>query len=346
MKTIYKIDPLKDDRWVAFLERHPDASIFHSRAWLEALRRTYGYQSVVLTTCAPGDELTNGTVFCKVESWLTGRRLVSLPFSDHCEPLGSKEDLETISASLKSGYGTEGMRYVEWRPLTPQQGSPATQGGQSFCFHDLDIRPSQDELFRSFHKDCVQRKIRRAEREALTYEDGRSDTLLAQFFGLTVQTRKRQLLPPQPIAWFQNLIACAGDDLKIRVASKDGEPVASILTLRYKNSLVYKYGCSNKSSSNLGGMHLLFWKAIQEAKKMGLEHFDLGRSDWDNPGLLDFKDRWGAKRSTLTYFRYPEVASKSAADAGWKVKIAKQTFARLPDSWLIPAGRLLYRHIG
>ncbi len=41
----------------------------------------------VLTTCAPDAPLTDGVVFCEVDSWLTGRRLVSLPFSDHCEPL-------------------------------------------------------------------------------------------------------------------------------------------------------------------------------------------------------------------------------------------------------------------
>ena len=35
----------------------------------------------------PDEPLENGFLFCRVESWLTGRRLVSLPFSDHCEPL-------------------------------------------------------------------------------------------------------------------------------------------------------------------------------------------------------------------------------------------------------------------
>ena len=43
----------------------------------------------------------------------------------------------------------------------------------------LDLRPGPEALFRNFHKDCIQRKIRRAAREALTYEEGRSDELLA-----------------------------------------------------------------------------------------------------------------------------------------------------------------------
>src|SRR5205085_3632500 len=81
---VYHVDPLKDPRWPRFLEGHPRASVFHSPAWLNALFKTYGYKSIVYTTCRPDEELRNGVVLCRVESWLTGRRLVSLPFSDHC----------------------------------------------------------------------------------------------------------------------------------------------------------------------------------------------------------------------------------------------------------------------
>ena len=83
----YEIDPLRDERWASLVESHPHASVFHSNNWLKALRSVYGYEPVVMTTCPPGARLTNGLVFCRVNSWLTGRRLVSLPFSDHCEPL-------------------------------------------------------------------------------------------------------------------------------------------------------------------------------------------------------------------------------------------------------------------
>ena len=85
--TAHEIDPLTDPRWDRFLQQHPRASVFHSTPWLEALRRTYGYRPVAYTTSAPHEDLENGLVFCRVESWLTGRRLVSLPFSDSCELL-------------------------------------------------------------------------------------------------------------------------------------------------------------------------------------------------------------------------------------------------------------------
>ena len=89
LAAVYEIDPLQDQRWNELVHKHPHGSVFHSASWLEALRSTYGYDPVVISTSAPYKPLTNGLVFCRVKSWLTGHRFVSAPFSDHCEPLVS-----------------------------------------------------------------------------------------------------------------------------------------------------------------------------------------------------------------------------------------------------------------
>jgi len=76
-----------------------------------------------------------------------------------------------------------------------------------------------------------------------------------------------------------NLIDCFGEALKIRIALRWGMPIAAILTLRYTDTLVYKYGCSDARFHPLSGMQLLFWRSIQEAKRDWLRTFDLGRSE-------------------------------------------------------------------
>jgi hypothetical protein len=86
-------------------------------------------------------------------------------------------------------------------------------------------------------------------------------------------TRRRHQLPPQPKAWFRNLVDCLQDTVTIRVLSKQGRPVAGILTLSFKSTLVFKYGSSDARFNNLGGMLLLFWKAIQEEKRQGAKEF-------------------------------------------------------------------------
>jgi lipid II:glycine glycyltransferase (peptidoglycan interpeptide bridge formation enzyme) len=295
-------------------------------------------------------EITNGLVFCLIDSWLTGRRLVSLPFSDHCDPLVEKsEDLSALVFELKRDWAREGLRSIEMRPLDSDLWSSESATGfrtvGSYYLHKLDLKPDLDHLFHAFHKGSIQSRIRHADREGLSYEEGRSELLLNKFYQLQLLTRRRHLLPPQPREWFHNLVACLGEQLKFRVASKGGQPIASIVTLRYKSCLVYKYGCSDARFHHLGGVAFLLWKAIQEAREQGLEEFDLGRSDCGNSGLIAFKNHWGATRSTLTYFRFPARLSQPASE-GFRMQVAKRVFAHVPDGFLTTAGKLLYRHMG
>lgn len=344
--TVYETNPLRDPRWAELVERHPRASVFHSKQWLEALRTTYGYDPVAISTCAPDVALTNGLVFCRIRSWLTGRRLVSLPFSDHCEALvDTADEMDTLIAHMKRGVDEKQWKYIEVRPAALHPGGHTKLGESNvYYLHRLDLRRSSEELFRGFHKDCVQRKIRRAERDGVSYEEGRSAEQLNKFYRLLVMTRKRQQLPPQPLAWFRGLVAAFGDQLKIRIASKDGVPMASILTLSHKNVMTYKYGCSDAQYNKFGGTALLFWNAIQEAKDRGLEEFDMGRSDIDNMGLVVFKEHWGAARSALSYWRYPN--KQRVSQNTWQIRFAKQLVSAAPEVSLEAAGTLLYRHIG
>jgi lipid II:glycine glycyltransferase (peptidoglycan interpeptide bridge formation enzyme) len=136
-----------------------------------------------------------------------------------------------------------------------------------------------------------------------------------------------------------------GEQLNVRVASKNAVPVASILTLRFKNTLMYKYGCSDERFFNLGGMQLLLWQAIADGKKSGAEELDLGRSDKEDEGLIAFKDRWGAKRSLLTYFRSPVQAYGETID-GRRWPSAKRIVSHIPSAVLSAAGRVFYGHFG
>ncbi len=348
--NVYPFNPLADPRWDEFVAHHPASSVFHTAAWLRALHQAYGYEPLACTTTRPGAPLQNALVFCRVKSWLTGSRLVSLPFSDHCQPLLDHPDsLFSILEWLQKARSHERWSYVELRPLFfdfhGAAALPQCQLAASFVWQALDLRPELSALFRGFHKSCIQRKIHRAEREHLHSEEGRSLALLHKFYRLSVLTRRRHGLPPQPLDWFRNLLQCLGPSLSIRIVSQGQQPLAAILTLRHKDSLVYKYGCSDDRFHNLGGMVFLLWQAIQDAKRSGALQFDLGRSDRDNDGLLAFKAKWGAFSQPLNYFRLStHVSSRTRSE--WAFRVARDLCSRMPESLLTAAGRALYRHLG
>lgn len=345
LTDVNRLDPLTDSRWFDLTAKHPDASVFHQSGWIRALAETYGYEPLVLTTAGPSQQLENGIVLCRLNSWLTGNRLVSLPFSDHCEPLLDSAKTTQAFMNTLRGYAAL-LRYVEFRPLFPIcSPSMGLEPAGSYCFHELDLGPSLNQIFNKMHANSYRRKIRRAEREALSYESGRSTRLLADFYRLLLKTRRRHRLIPQPFRWFINLVKYMGDSLQIRLARKDGEPVAAMLTLRHASKVVYKYGCSDEAHHHRGGTPFLFWKLIEESKTSGAASIDLGRSDLDNPGLILFKDRLGATRRTLTYYRYANPNHRPATSS-WKFRGALAIFANLPDAFLSAAGGCFYKHLG
>src|ERR1700675_3897009 len=146
--SVYEIDPLSDHRWHELLQQHPRASIFHSCAWLDALRQTYQYEPVAYTTTAPGAPLKNGWVFCRIRSWLTGGRLVSLPFSDHSEPLiNDPAALQEISLALLRDREQEHWRYIECRLSVPGNVPNGFASSDQFYLHKLNLQPDLNELF-------------------------------------------------------------------------------------------------------------------------------------------------------------------------------------------------------
>ena len=347
---LYGVDPIDDPRWSEFLDRDPNASIFHSAGWLKALRKTYGYEPVVYTTSSPGQVLRGGLLFCHIDSWLTGERMVSLPFSDHCEPLiNSLEEWNFIIASLQSAATERNWKYIEIRPLNSDLlHEGATTGfrlAKQYYIHRLDLRPDLAQIRRGFDKDSILRRVRRAERVGLREKCGRSEDLLRDFYDLLILTRIRHSLPPQPYAWFANLVDCLDDRLEIRLAYKEETPIAAILNLRFKDTIYYKYGCLDSRHKSFGGIPFLFWRAIEEAKASGATEFDFGRSDLDNPGLITFKSHLGAAPKSLDYWRFSgSVNSKPIEERG--AGIVRRIVPFMPK-WLVTvAGKSIYRHIG
>jgi lipid II:glycine glycyltransferase (peptidoglycan interpeptide bridge formation enzyme) len=137
-----------------------------------------------------------------------------------------------------------------------------------------------------------------------------------------------------------------GNSLTIRLVSKDHVPVTAIITLSHKRTITYKCSCSDERFHNLGGTPFLLWKTIEEAKNQGMREFDLGRSDSDHAGLIQFKDRMGAVKTVLSYWRYPGARAANAVRPLWRAQVAKRMISWAPDPVFVASGRFLYRHIG
>jgi hypothetical protein len=345
---IRALDGTSDPRWREAVLRHPSSSVFHTPEWLEALRRTYGFAPVVYAAGGPQSDVSGGIPFCRVDSWLTGRRLVSLPFSDHCQPLVGGAELEEILDHLQRASRESALRYVELRPLVTESPDSFDRSGfvrqGSQYHHQLDIRADADALFKGI-ASALRYDVRRAERAALEYAVGRDRHMVGGYFRLHLLTRSKQGVPPQPRVWFENLAASLGEMLDIHLLLQDGAPVAGVVTILFRDQLMWKYIASDPLRNGAGMGKWLLWKSICRGKEQGATTLDMGRCDPENLGLAQFKERWGAPRADLSYLRFPSAPAKSGRST-WMSDAAKSVVPRLPTSLLAAAGRIAYRHVG
>jgi hypothetical protein len=339
------LDPLSDPDWDERILTHAQGSFFLTSGWARVLADSYGYLPRYFGVVRSG-ALEALVPFMEVNSFLTGKRGVSLPFTDQCEPITcagtGMQDLldQVIDHGKRSGWN-----YLELRPGTSL--APDTPPSTSCFGHVLDLTPGQDRLFRGL-RDSTRRNIKRAQNAGITLAVSRTEEGLREFCRLNCLTRREHGLPPQPAKFFGNIarhVLAKGRGMVV-LASSGGQTIAGAVYFHFGGTAVYKYGASDRHYQHLRANNLVMWEAIQRYAADGLRRFDFGRTEPGNEGLLQFKRGWGAAEQAINYYRYDlrrdRFVAKSLAVAG-----AHTTYFRhMPMPLLKLAGTLLYRHMG
>ena len=344
-ESSFQILPVSDQVWLEFVCSQADATVFHHPFWSNCIARTYGYRPFVLVMRNSAGEVVGGLPIMEVKSWLTGKRWVSLPFTDHCNPLVADPPyLEGLSNWLSGEtIMLEGKR-VETRFGMRGDGKVSRQSKYYAHFSVLDPQP--EKLYKTFRKKGVQYCIKKAMRSEIDVSLSRRLDALNSFYDLHLMTRKKLGVPTQPKAFFRNLWETLITPKMgfTALAEYRGRPVAAGVFLHYNKYLVYKYGATDPDYLNLYANHLLLWEVIQWACKNDMAILDWGKTDKHNEGLRKFKLGWGPEEQELTYSYIGQEPKEYSS--GWKKQIVEKTIQNSPVWVGKMIGNLLYKHVG
>lgn len=337
--TIEFLDPSNKD-WEKFVSKHSKANIFHHPRWIEFLAECYSYEPEIITVQDAG-RIKAGIPIIKINSIITGKRWMSLPFSDHCKPLFSDSHSLLLLTKKFKELHTENKLKLELRWKYP---FPNHQFFRSN--HVLNIIPlssNTEEVFYNIQKR-TRKYIKVAEKNNLTIRSGTSSDLIRNYYQLQALTRQRHGIPTQPRRFFDLLgKRILENDLgKVLLAYHNGECVAGKVILYWNKTLTFKYSASKTNFWDLNPNHLLSWKAI----KWGIEHnykrVDMGRSEKSNKGLRRYKSKWGAEERELIYTTLP--GPSSTTKSGRVMKVMNIVIRKSPLFVTKIAGELLYKH--
>ena len=343
-RRIEILNPIETRSWDDWVTGQADGGFFHSSWWAEVLRRCYGFPLRYFAQLE-GGRPAGVIAIAEVESRLTGRRGVGLPFTDYCPPLAESP---SALAELRSTLIEHG-RQVGWRYLEVRGDLRLGDAAPSACHfhrHVLDLDRRGEAVFASF-KDATRRSIRKAEREGVECEISGSPEALWAFHRMFCTTRRRHGLPPPPRRFFRTLyeLVIAPGHGRVALARYRGRAVAGAVFARFGEKALYKYGGSDPVYQHVRAVNLLFWEAIRFYQEAGCRTLCFGRTEPFNEGLRRFKLGWGTREERLDYYRYDfgrdAFVEAPLAFRGWHNAV----FSRLPMPLLELAGAALYRHV-
>ena len=336
--TILELD---DPRWHAFLRAVPRPLPFHHPTWAKLLAECYGYSAFALAVLNEDGGVAAGLPVLEVPGLIRGKRWVSLPFTDHCPPLGGAAQA-TLAEALDVARRSTTTSKLEVRGALP---GGSVQSVPSGVLHVLDLVPDAEEVFQTFKRTQVQQPIMQAERNGITIRRGRDPADLTEtFYRLHVLTRRRLGVPVQPRRFFELLWQRAfAEGLGfVLVASTADEPIAAAVFLEWRGYVTYKYSASDPRFWRLRPNNLLLWRAIRGACENGCYAFDFGRTDAGNKGLRTFKRGWGTREERLVYSVLGRAGDN--ASSPHLSELAKRIIRVAPTWFCRGAGELLYRY--
>lgn len=319
-------------------------TIFHTAEWASVLAESYGYRPHYMVAVDDG-RIVGVLPLMDIESVISGRRGVSLPFTDRCSPLAEDDRIARELWDAAVDFGVK----RRWKHIEIRDGENCFSEKPSvadYRSHRLRVDLTSNEIEKNL-RDSTRRNIKKARKWGVTVNRFTDLNAVKTFYHLNCLTRKRHGLPPQPLAFFKaihrNIIL--RNKGFILLAGHDGRPIAGALFLCHDKTMVYKYGASAAGFERLRANNALIWKAVSYASDNGYRTFDFGRTESDNHGLLQFKRGWGGQEDIISYYKY-DMKKHRFTDAPSKLKTSYHLFQMMPLPLLKLSGRLMYRHAG
>lgn len=339
------VDPTQIPQWNQWVAQQEESTIFHTSNWAHVLSESYGYVPTYLVCNNKG---IHQAIFpmMEVHSFLTGRRGVSLPFSDFCQPLIRPEiSLIDIFDKVKNEGTSRKWQSIMLRDVPHWTEEPFKV--IEYLDHTIDLSQSSDALFSSLRTN-YRRKIKKAKKNDIEIKFERSIEATKAYYKLHCLTRKKHKLPPQPFRFFKKIHEhILSKELGfIILAYHNGEAIAGAVYMHFGKHVIYKYGGSNSTYDNLNGNYLVQWSGIEWAANNGFDCLSLGRTDPENKGLIQYKNGWASSSRPLAYYKFDLGQEEFTNSKGKLLHYATHLFKRMPLPVLKMAGSFLYPHIG
>ena len=264
--------------WDLAAVRSPNGHVLQSSAWA-AIREAQGWTATFLQL---GEPLPVALVLWR--SLPGGQRLAYVPrgpiVSDPSELPGALTALANLARErgaiflkvdpeLGDDVAGEPLRAAGFRRGPDIQPVVATL--------ELDLSPAEDALLAALEKD-TRWSVRQAEKRGVTVRDAAGDADLRALYDLYAETGQRAGFITRTWDYYRRMWGALVDAgfARVRLAEREGKPIAGALTWRCGEREVYQSAATNDAGRAAYAAYALLWRCIIEGRRAGARRFDFG----------------------------------------------------------------------
>ncbi|MCK5114372.1 MAG: FemAB family PEP-CTERM system-associated protein [Phycisphaerae bacterium] len=281
--------------WDSYVRSKPEATVFHTAAWNESVRKAYGHEPRNLGAWANG-KLVGVLPLFEVKSVFVGKVLVSIPYATYGGVVADTSEIaQAILTEAQNIARQHDIEYLELRNREPSGFDLPVNDRYDTFRQQLPENP-QDIL------PSLPKKARAAARHGLEEFTVDIDSKwLDTIYDLYSITLRRLGSPNYSRKFFRQLQTQFGDDCVCLVVLKDGKPVAGVVSYVFRDELVAYFSGSIPGASRTNASNVMYLKLMEHTVERGLRWFDFNRTRRDNNGPHAFKRHLGFTPTPLCY---------------------------------------------
>ncbi len=328
--TTVEVNPdVPVEEWQTYIQNHPEGTYYHLPQWQEVIKESLNHKPFYLFAKNGEGKMCGILPLFQIKSILTGKRLVSLPFSHTCGPIADSEDtIKVLVDRAKSLCDELSCSYMEIRTTQPL--SLGLEVNDHFFGHVLKLSEPK-EMWQKTVDRRARQAVGKARREGVVVKIYDSTEAFEVFHALNLQTKRRLGVPGHHREFFMAIHKHMKDYVRLYLAELQNKFVAGALMLSFNGVAGYAYAASDSRYLKQCPNDLLAWQAIEDSHNEGFHSFDLGKTDPANAGLSHFKEKWGAKPQKLHFHYYPKApVLMSSNRSGMKYRLFTGVWRRVP----------------
>jgi hypothetical protein len=305
--------------WNAFIDRHPDANLYHTLNWRDLVAEVFGHRPFYLIL-GEGEDVRGVLPMFEARFPVLGSKMISLPYDIGSGGALVRDDeaeralaARAIEIARKRSVNFVQLRYGGPRPAL--EGFEGLARSEPVIISDVEL-DDRDQVWARITKDH-QKSIKKAEKRDVEIREAESFDDYLAFYRIYLEVFRAFGTPPYPKRYFRALwdrLRPSGG-IRLLLAEVEGRIVGGLQLFCFNRELVSKFAACLPQAVPLRAYAALYWRAMELGLDEGYAHLSWGTSSRQQQGLIEFKERWGAKSRPAVFYDLPvrrEVPSVEA----------------------------------